>query len=118
MKKSQFTDQQIAFAVQQAEAGVAVEEVCRKLGDQPADVLPLEEEVCRPGRRGGASAEAAGRREQEAQGAGGRPQPRQADPAGCAVKKALKPARRRELVRRGNRQWTATWRCLLLDVSS
>ena len=29
MKKSQFTDQQIAFAVQQAEAGVAVEEVCR-----------------------------------------------------------------------------------------
>ena len=32
MKYSQFTDQQIAFAVQQAEAGVAVEEVCRKLG--------------------------------------------------------------------------------------
>ena len=32
MKKSQFTDQQIAFAVQPAEAGVAVEEVCRKLG--------------------------------------------------------------------------------------
>ena len=31
MKKSHFTDQQIAFAVQQAEAGVAVEEVCRKL---------------------------------------------------------------------------------------
>ncbi len=32
MKKSQFTDQQIAFAVQRADAGVAVEEVCRKLG--------------------------------------------------------------------------------------
>ncbi len=32
MKKSQFTAQQIAFAVQQAGAGVAVEEVCRKLG--------------------------------------------------------------------------------------
>lgn len=31
MKKSQFTYQQIAFAVQQAETGVAVEEVCRKL---------------------------------------------------------------------------------------
>lgn len=39
MKKSEFTDQQIAFAVQQAEAGVAVEEVCRKLGDQPADFI-------------------------------------------------------------------------------
>jgi len=29
MKKSPFTDQQIAFAVQQAAAGVAFEEVCR-----------------------------------------------------------------------------------------
>jgi putative transposase len=32
MKKSQFTGQQIAFSVQQAEAGVAVLEACRKLG--------------------------------------------------------------------------------------
>ncbi len=30
--ESQFTAQQIAFAVQQAETGVTVEEVCRKLG--------------------------------------------------------------------------------------
>ncbi len=32
MKKSKFTDQQIAFALKQAESGTAVEEVCRKLG--------------------------------------------------------------------------------------
>ena len=32
MKKSKFTDQQIAFALKQAETGTAVEEVCRKLG--------------------------------------------------------------------------------------
>ena len=32
MKKSRFTDQQIAFALQQAEMGTPVEEVCRKLG--------------------------------------------------------------------------------------
>ena len=32
MKKSKSTDRQIAFAVQQAQAGVAVKEVCRKLG--------------------------------------------------------------------------------------
>ena len=32
MKKSRFTDQQIAFALQQAETGTPVEEVCRKLG--------------------------------------------------------------------------------------
>ena len=32
MKKSRFTDQQIAFALRQAEHGTAVEEICRKLG--------------------------------------------------------------------------------------
>src|ERR1044072_1089192 len=32
MKKSKFTEAQIMFALQQAETGVAVAEVCRKLG--------------------------------------------------------------------------------------
>lgn len=32
MKKSKFTDEQIAFALKQAEAGTPVEEVCRKIG--------------------------------------------------------------------------------------
>lgn len=32
MKKSRFTDQQIAFALHQAETGTSVEEVCRKIG--------------------------------------------------------------------------------------
>lgn len=32
MKRSKFTEQQIAFALQQAEGGVSVEEVCRKMG--------------------------------------------------------------------------------------
>lgn len=32
MKKSKLTDQQIAFALKQAETGTPVEEVCRKLG--------------------------------------------------------------------------------------
>ena len=32
MKRSQFTDQQIAFILGQAEEGTAVEEVCRKAG--------------------------------------------------------------------------------------
>lgn len=32
MKKSKFTDQQIAFALHQAETGTSVEEVCRKIG--------------------------------------------------------------------------------------
>ena len=32
MKKSKFTEQQIAFALNQAESGISVEEVCRKIG--------------------------------------------------------------------------------------
>ena len=32
MKKSKFTEQQIAFALQQAEGGTQVAEVCRKMG--------------------------------------------------------------------------------------
>ena len=35
MKKSKFTDQQIDFALKQAESGTPVEEVCRKLGISP-----------------------------------------------------------------------------------
>lgn len=32
MKKSKFADEQIAFALKQSEAGVSVDEVCRKMG--------------------------------------------------------------------------------------
>ena len=32
MKRSKFTEQQIAFALKQAELGAPVEEVCRKMG--------------------------------------------------------------------------------------
>ena len=32
MKRSKFTEQQIAFALKQAELGTSVEEVCRRIG--------------------------------------------------------------------------------------
>ncbi len=32
MKKSRFTEEQIAFALRQAETGTRVEEICRKMG--------------------------------------------------------------------------------------
>ena len=32
MKKGKFTEEQIAFALKQAEVGTSVEEVCRKMG--------------------------------------------------------------------------------------
>jgi len=40
MRKSKFTDQQVAFALQQAETGTPVEEVCRKMGVSPATFCP------------------------------------------------------------------------------
>ena len=32
MKKSRFTDEQIAFALKQAETGARIDEICRKMG--------------------------------------------------------------------------------------
>jgi putative transposase len=32
VRKSKFTDNQIAFALKQAELGISVDEVCRKMG--------------------------------------------------------------------------------------
>ena len=32
MKRKRYSDEQIAFALRQAEGGTAVEEICRKLG--------------------------------------------------------------------------------------
>ena len=39
MKQSKFTDQQIAFALQQAEGGTPVEEVCREMGVSQATIF-------------------------------------------------------------------------------
>jgi len=47
MKRSKFTESQISFALQQAETGVKVEEVCRKMGISDATFLPLEEKIWR-----------------------------------------------------------------------
>jgi hypothetical protein len=40
MKRSKFTEQQIAFALQQAESGTQVAEVCRKMGISEATFYP------------------------------------------------------------------------------
>jgi putative transposase len=56
MKKSKFTEQQIAFAVQQAESGTQVADVCRKMGISEATfyrwkqlyggLMPSEVRIC------------------------------------------------------------------------
>ena len=45
MKRKRYSDEQIAFALRQAENGITVEEVCRKLGVlQPEARLPIQPE--------------------------------------------------------------------------
>src|ERR1700723_805686 len=67
-------------------------------GHLHADVLSLEETVWADGRGGDPAIAAAGRGEPEAQATGGGSESRQADVAGCAFKKTLRPGRRREWV--------------------
>lgn len=52
MKRSRFTEVQVAYALRQAEAGTPVMDVCQALAYR-SDVLLLEEEVRRAGRQRG-----------------------------------------------------------------
>ena len=45
MKGKAFTEEQMAFALQQAESGVAVVDNLPKNGHQRSDVLPMEKEI-------------------------------------------------------------------------
>jgi len=67
MKKSKFTESQIVFALQQAETGVAVAEVCRKLGISEATFYNWKKKYSGLGSRGVAPAAAVGRRERAAE---------------------------------------------------
>ena len=97
VKHSRFSEQQIAFILQQAEAGTVVEEVCRKAGisiqtyyrwrKKYGGLMPSE--MKRLPARGG---------EREGEEAGGRPLARQGDAAGRRQTKDIKPARARQLV--------------------
>jgi hypothetical protein len=50
MKRSKFSEEQIAYALRQAEGGTPAADVCRQIGGQRGDLLPLEEEVLSAGR--------------------------------------------------------------------
>ena len=98
MKKSKFTEQQIAFARQQAESGTKVAEVCRKMGISEATfyrwkqlyggLMPSEVKKLRPARG----------RERAATQSGCRSDARQRDAAGGHPPQTMTPARGREMI--------------------
>ena len=87
MRKSKFTEDQIAFALKQNELGTSVEEVCCKMGISEADVVRLEEEVQRHRSVRAATVAPARGREQEAQADRRGPELGQGDVAGGGRKK-------------------------------
>ena len=72
MKKSQFSEDQIATAFRQIDAGAPVLEVTRKLGISEADVLRLAETVRPDGHRRDSAVATTRGREQQTQAARGR----------------------------------------------
>lgn len=100
MKRSKFTEQQIVFALKQAETGIPVAEVCRKIGKAAGDVFQLETKVLRSWNSRTEKAAAARRREQPAQASGRRSNARQADASGHSEKKVLRAGQRRELIKK------------------
>ena len=46
MKKSRFTDEQIAFALKQAETGTRIDEICRKMGISDATFYKWRQKYC------------------------------------------------------------------------
>ncbi len=59
MPRKRFTNEQIAFALRQAENGATVDEVCRKMGVSEPTFYRWKKQFRRHGRAGDPTAEAA-----------------------------------------------------------
>ncbi len=97
--KRKFTEEQIAFALKQAETGTPVVEVIWKMGISEQTYYRWKRKYGGVGLERSMSAEAAGGGEPQAQADGGGTESGKAHVAGGALKKVMRPAGRRALVR-------------------
>ena len=99
MPRRRYTEEQIGFALRQAEGGTPVPELCRELGVSEATVyLSLEETVRGARHRRDPAAQAARGGEPPVEAGGRRPLARQGDAAGRRPAKMVTPAHRRAAV--------------------
>ena len=99
MKRKRYTDEQIAYALRQAEAGTPIKEVCRKLGVSEQTFYTWRRKFAGMGVAELWELRQLRHENGEVEAAGGRSEPGQAHAPGGAIKKGLKPARKRKVVR-------------------
>ena len=97
MKKSRYTEEQVAYALRLAESGTPVADVCRQTGIAEATFYLWKKKYGSLGVPEVRELRQMRERERAVEAARRRPDARQADPPGGDPKKRLKPARRREL---------------------
>ena len=97
MKRPKFSEEQIAYAIRQAEAGTPHRRSLPTARGECRHVLCLEEEAHPLGRKRAAATPAAGGRKRSLETAGDRPLARQTPTVVGPAKKSLRPARYREL---------------------
>lgn len=98
MKRSKYTEEQIAFALNQAELGTAVPEVCSKMGVSEAAFFNWKRKSGGAWPLRAAKTSPVGRGMQSTQAPGRRPVTGQGHVAGRSGKKVLRSSRRRLLV--------------------
>ena len=118
MKRSKFSEAQIAFILRQGDEGTAIGEVCRKAGISEATYYNWAQEVRRADAVGDEAVAPARGGERQAEENRRRSRARQGDAAGRHPPKALKPARKRQLVDHARTTWRESIRraCLALPV--
>ncbi len=99
MEKKHFSEEQIAFVLRQAESGTTVAEIIRKLGISEQTFYRWKKRFAGLGIAELRRLRILEEQNKKAQAAGRRSEPGQEDAAGRALKKTLRPAVQRVLVR-------------------